>query len=242
MGQFRCKNIHFCQLNQVFHWLTPKIGQLIGSNWIYLRYLSETHYYGLYNPRILLLPSPSQIGRISLLREQVGFHTLGPFAFNKKVYIIKYLARKNEIRLNLDDMIRKKKVKKALSRTTSMVPSLSIKRKGKTVLLPYLPLSLMRSLRYLNRLFWNQSITPVSKLVGFCPMARTPLPLNRNVVFISWDAAWLPCSLYWRVRIGDHVDASFDNKITKSPFAKHLLIHSHSSDEERLLHHESKYK
>ena len=33
---------------------------------------------------------------------------LSPFAFNKVVSIIKYLARKNEIRLNIDDMIRKK--------------------------------------------------------------------------------------------------------------------------------------
>ena len=44
-------------------------------------------------------------------------------AFEKELSIIKYIARKNEVRIDVDEMIWKKIVKIALSKTTTLVPS-----------------------------------------------------------------------------------------------------------------------
>ena len=126
-----------------------------------------------------------------------------------------------------------------------MVPPL---RKGKTVLLPYLPpltneIATVLKLSNLKPIYYP--CLQVGRLLSN-GMATTS-PLSKCGVYLlgcrDCPAIHIgECKRAFRFRIDDHVDAFFDNEPTKSPFAKHLLTHSHSADEERLLHYESKYK
>ena len=79
---------------------------------------------------------------------------LNPFTSNKEVPIIKCLAQKNEIRINIDEMMGKKIIKKALSRTITLIPTPYRKSREETVYLPYPSLLLIKKILYHSQRSW----------------------------------------------------------------------------------------
>ena len=84
-------------------------------------------------------PLPHKLVTYHYFMNRLVTTPLTPVAFKREVSIIKYIAKRNCIRIDLDNMIRRKSVKFALSSTTNLAPLSRQKLRAKTVSLPYFP-------------------------------------------------------------------------------------------------------
>lgn len=176
---------------------------------------------------------------------------LSSHEFQKELSIIKHLANVNRVKINIDNIVRRKLVKKALDATTSLPRTLSSKRKLKWIRIPYLgPLtsSLARVLKQFN---FQPAFYNFNTLSSNICNLKDPIPtLEKSGVYK------LTCSdcpaIYigeterqLKIRVSEHIEAYTSNlSKRKSAFAEHLLNCSHTFKGEGavLLHVENSFR
>ena len=170
-------------------------------------------------------------------------------SFNSELQILKYLAHVNGISINIDKLVRKKIIQRALNLTTSL-PRCIPSRKEKWVRLPYLGTFSSQLNHILRQFKYRPAFYNTNTLKHHLCALKDPIPkFERSGVY---KISCSDCPAIYigeterqlKVRIGEHVEAFTSNlSKRKSAFAEHLLQAGHTFDRDStsLLHVENSY-
>ena len=170
-------------------------------------------------------------------------------AFQKELATIKHLARVNEVRVDIDTMVRRKIIRKCLDSTTVIPRISSCGKRERWIRLPFLgPFSnkLGRVLRPFG--FRPAYYNPVTVKRLFVKLKdRIPREERSGVYSVrcaNCDGVYIgETGRQLKIRIDEHKKAWSNNKVGESAFADHLINYGHSIKEgsEVLLHMEKSY-
>jgi hypothetical protein len=173
---------------------------------------------------------------------------LSQAAFKKEVQIIKYMARVNQVDVNIDRMIQRKMIRKHLDATTTL-PRETIRNRKRWIRLPYLGQFSAKLGRVLAPFGFRPAFyNPVTVKSLFVKL-KDPIPMDERSgvyriacggckgVYIGETGRQL------KLRLSEHKKALSKEKIGVSAFADHLISagHSYREGSEVLLHREDSY-
>lgn len=191
-------------------------------------------------------PFPHKLSAFHYFIHRLVSLPLTPESYANEVSTIKQLAIVNKIDINVDGLIRKKKMKVAFQTTISLTPLRTGKKRP--VRIPYLPpltTNLGKVIKTINRTPIFYSLSTLGRLF---PNGKDSTPsLSKSGVYLlrcrDCQAAYVgETGRSFRTRIKEHISAYLNNNYTKSAFAKHLLEENHQPDGPILLHFEDRFR
>ena len=171
---------------------------------------------------------------------------LSSTSFQEEVNIIEHLEYVNHVNLNIDNVIRRKRVAQALDSTTTL-PRGKLGTKNKWFRLPFLGDCSRKLGRILRPFNFKPAYYSLNSLQKIFSRLKDPIPqMEKSGVYeLKCDE----CSAVYigetgrklNIRFHEHIDDFKKKRSNKSAFASHLLESGHSVDRVniRLLHEEN---
>ena len=195
---------------------------------------------GSYHP-----PSHKHAAILSLIHRLVSLPLL-PGAIAKETSIIKCIARLNNIDIDVDKLIRKKRIAHSLDSTTSHPRD---KPKTKWIRTPFLGQLSKKLARVLKAYDLRPAYYSINRIRDIFPTAKDPIPLLDKSGVYKLECSDCP-TVYigqtgrkLRERVAEHEKAVQHHTPERSNFAAHLIDLEHSFSRDtgiRLLHSEGK--
>ena len=175
---------------------------------------------------------------------------LSPVALNTEVNTIKCIANNNNIRLNIDNIIRKKLSTRSLDAATSLPRGRKVLKKAKWMRPPYLGIfsnTLRGVLKPANRRPAYYSLNTTRQ--HLCRL-KDPIPQTQRIGVDRITCGDCPATYIGEtgpqisVRFKEHCDTITKNRPKTSAFGAHILQTGHSIDRAciSLLHEENAFR
>jgi hypothetical protein len=174
---------------------------------------------------------------------------LSQSAFKKELMIIKYLAKVNEVNVDIEGMVRRKVTRKCLDSTTSLPRSTGRKDKFRWIRFPFLGDFSHQLSRVLRRFGFRPAFYNPVTVKGLFVRLKDPIPARERSGVYSvkcGDCRGVYVGETGRqlcVRVAEHKKAWERGNVGESAFADHLISsgHSFSNNSVHLLHRKDSY-
>ena len=164
-------------------------------------------------------------------------------AYRHEISVMKYLAKLNNVHINIEKLVQKKAIKRALDGTSSLPRDATSRRDPKWVRVPYLGKTSFGLSKFLKEAGLRPAYySPNTIQKNICKNVKDPIPLDgRSGVYVLYcsdcPSAYVgETSRAFKSRVAEYLDNP------NSAFGAHLMSTGHNyAESSKLLHSESNY-